>query len=147
MALHNIKRPRKANSSPKRKGRGVGSGMDKTAGRGHKGAKARSGPGMYLGFEGGQMPLIRRIPKRGFNNNAFADRFSIINVSRLSSVFSANDVVEPEALIKKGLAKKRTKIKILGNGDITIPLVVKAHKVSKSAVQKIEAAGGKVELI
>ncbi len=147
MRLCDIKRPRKANSSTKRVGRGVGSGMDKTSGRGHKGAKARSGSGMYLGFEGGQMPLIRRIPKRGFNNAAFADRFSIINVSRLSELFSANDVVEPEVLIKKGLAKKRSKIKILGNGEINIPLTVKAHKVSKSAAQKIEAAGGKVEII
>ncbi len=147
MGLHGIPMPKGANTSPKRVGRGVGSGMDKTSGRGHKGAKARSGPGVYLGFEGGQMPLIRRIPKRGFNNRAFAERYSIINVGKLSEIFGPDQEVTPEILLKRGLVKKRTKVKLLGDGEISIPLKIKVHKASSSAIEKVERAGGRVEII
>ncbi len=147
MGLNNIPMPKGANTSPKRVGRGVGSGMDKTSGRGHKGAKARSGPGVYPGFEGGQMPLIRRIPKRGFNNQAFAEKFSIINVGKLGELFSSGQEVTPEVLLEKGLVKKRTKVKLLGNGEINIALKVKVHKASASAIEKVKQAGGEVEII
>ncbi len=147
MGLQDIRMPRGANTSPKRVGRGVGSGMDKTSGRGHKGAKARSGPGVYPGFEGGQMPLIRRIPKRGFNNRAFAEEYSIINVGKLSAVFPNGGEITPEDLLKKGLVKKHTKVKLLGNGEVSVAFKIKVHKASKSAVEKVKSAGGEVELI
>ncbi len=147
MGLQDIRMPRGANTSPKRVGRGVGSGMDKTSGRGHKGAKARSGPGVYPGFEGGQMPLIRRIPKRGFNNRAFAEEYSIINVGKLSAVFPNGGEITPEDLLKKGLVKKHTKVKLLGNGEVNVAFKIKVHKASKSAVEKVKSAGGEVELI
>ncbi len=147
MSLSIIKKPKGSNISPKRVGRGVGSGMDKTSGRGHKGAKARSGPGVYQGFEGGQMPLLRRIPKRGFNNRAFAEKISEVNVGLLAKMFSSGDEVTPEVLIKRKLAKKRTKVKLLGKGEIDIPLKVRVHKASFSAIEKVKSAGGQVELI
>ena len=130
----------------KRKGRGPGSGNGKTGGRGHKGQKARSGGGVRVGFEGGQMPLARRIPKRGFNN-IFAKPLEAVNVSVLNK-FDDGAVVDAEALLSAGvLSKCRYGVKILGNGDITKKLTVKASAFSESAKEKIEAAGGKTEVI
>ena len=132
----------------KRLGRGIGSGLGKTSGRGHDGQNSRSGGGVRPGFEGGQMPLFRRLPKRGFTN-IFAKEFAIINIEDLN-VFADDTVVTPELLITEGLVKKGKVIdgiKILGNGEITKKLTVKSHKFSKSAAEKIEAAGGKVEVI
>jgi large subunit ribosomal protein L15 len=133
-------------SDRKRKGRGIGSGMGKTAGRGHKGQKARSGGRVRRGFEGGQMPLIRRLPKRGFTN-IFKEEIAIVNVKDLSR-FSEGAVVTPELMYDEGLVKKLgVKIKLLGKGDLDRPLTVKVHKVSKAAAEKVTAAGGKVEVI
>ena len=130
----------------KRKGRGHATGNGKTAGRGHKGQKARSGGGTRVGFEGGQMPLARRIPKRGFNN-IFAKPLEMINVSALEK-FEAGAVVDAEALLKAGvLSKCENGFKVLGNGNITKALTVKAAAFSESAKAKIEAAGGKAEVV
>ncbi len=134
--------------SRKRLGRGIGSGLGKTSGRGHDGQNARSGGGVRPGFEGGQMPLFRRLPKRGFTN-IFAKEFVTINVEQLNR-FDDNTVVNPELLFREGLAKKGKAIdgiKILGNGELTVKITVQAHKFSKIAAEKIEAAGGKVEVI
>ena len=129
-----------------RKGRGAGSGNGKTAGRGHKGQKARSGGGTRIGFEGGQMPLARRIPKRGFNN-IFAKPLEAVNVSVLEK-FEDGAVVNAQALLEKGiLSKCEYGVKILGNGEITKKLTVQASAFSASAKEKIEAAGGKVEVV
>ena len=129
-----------------RKGRGSGSGNGKTAGRGHKGQKARSGGGTRIGFEGGQMPLARRIPKRGFNN-IFAKPLEAVNVSALDK-FEDGAVVDAQALLDAGvLSKCRYGVKILGNGEITKKLTVKASAFSETAKEKIEAAGGKAEVI
>ena len=128
-------------------GRGIGSGVGKTSGRGHKGQKARAGRGMRPGFEGGQMPLQRRIPKRGFNN-IFAKEIAAVNVSALDKAFEDGAVVDVNALIEKGLVKKALDgVKILGNGEISKKLTVKVNAYSDSAKQKIEAAGGKAEVI
>jgi len=133
-------------STPKRKGRGIGSGLGKTAGRGHKGQKARSGGGVRPGFEGGQMPLIRRLPKRGFTN-IFARVYSVINVEDLNC-FDQDTVVTPEVLKEWGIVKKLNDgVKILGKGELTLKLTVKAHKFSKSAQLKIESAGGSTEVL
>ena len=130
----------------KRIGRGHGSGWGKTAGKGHKGQKARAGKGMRVGFEGGQMPLQRRIPKRGFNN-IFAKKVVAINVGTLNK-FEDGAVVDIAALTEKGIVKNSfDSVKILSNGTITKKLTVKAHAFSKDAVAKIEAAGGKTEVI
>ena len=130
----------------KRKGRGHATGNGKTAGRGHKGQKARSGGGTRIGFEGGQMPLARRIPKRGFNN-IFAKPFEAVNVSVLDK-FEEGAVVDAQALLTAGvLSKCEYGVKILGNGEITKKLTVKAAAFSETAKQKIEAAGGKAEVI
>jgi large subunit ribosomal protein L15 len=134
--------------SRKRLGRGIGSGLGKTSGKGHKGQNARSGGGVRPGFEGGQMPLFRRLPKRGFTN-IFAKEFVTINVEELNR-FDDNTVVTPELLFEQGLAKKNKAIdgiKILGNGELTTKITVQAHKFSKTAAEKIESAGGKVEVI
>jgi len=131
----------------KRLGRGIGSGLGKTARRGQKGQLARSGgkPGPY--FEGGQMPIQRRLPKRGFNNARFAKVYSIVNVSDLAR-FEAGSVVTPEVLLESGLIRQiRDGVKILGDGELTTALTVQAHAFSKAAVEKIEAAGGKAEVI
>ncbi|HHV39677.1 MAG TPA: 50S ribosomal protein L15 [Tepidimicrobium sp.] len=143
-------RPNVKGATKKRKriGRGSGSGYGKTSGRGHKGQLARSGSGTRPGFEGGQMPLIRRIPKRGFTN-IFSKGYAIINVEDLNR-FEDNTIVTPEALLSEGLVNKgkiKDGIKVLGNGDISKKVTVKAHKFSKTAIEKIEAAGGKVEVI
>ncbi|CDZ23343.1 50S ribosomal protein L15 [[Clostridium] cellulosi] len=129
-----------------RKGRGIGSGNGKTAGKGHKGQNARSGGGVRPGFEGGQMPLARRIPKRGFVN-IFGKTYSNVNVEALNK-FDDGAVIDTEALIKAGLIKKTLDgVKILGNGDLKKKLTVKANAFSAAAKQKIEAAGGKAEVI
>ena len=130
----------------KRKGRGHATGNGKTAGRGHKGQKARSGGGTRIGFEGGQMPLARRIPKRGFNN-IFAKPLESVNVSVLDK-FNDGEVVDAQALLQKGILSKCTYgVKVLGNGEITKKLTVKAAAFSETAKQKIEAAGGKAEVV
>ncbi|NLL06605.1 MAG: 50S ribosomal protein L15 [Clostridiaceae bacterium] len=136
-----------SSKAPKRKGRGAGTGNGKTAGRGHKGQNARAGGGVRPGFEGGQMPLYRRIPKRGFNNKLFAKVYSEVNVSDLNK-FENGDVVTPELLIEKGLVKKIVDgVAILGNGELSKKLTVKAARFTKTASEKIEAAGGKAEVI
>ena len=146
MKLHELSPAPGSVSKRKRVGRGHGSGNGKTAGKGHKGQNARSGGGVRIGFEGGQMPLTRRIPKRGFNN-IFAKKYSIVNVSDLSKVVDGT-VVDTEMLIASGLVKKEYDgVKILGNGDLTSKITVKAAKFSKSAIEKIEKAGGKAEVI
>ena len=130
----------------KRKGRGIGTGNGKTAGRGHKGQKARSGGGVRVGFEGGQMPLARRVPKRGFNN-IFAKPLEFVNVSELNK-FDEGAVVDAQALLAAGiLSKCPNGVKILGNGELTKKLTVNAAAFSEAAKQKIEAAGGKTEVV
>ena len=134
-------------TKPYRKGRGIGSGNGKTAGKGHKGQNARSGGGVRPGFEGGQMPLYRRIPKRGFNNARFRIEFATINLSDLNR-FNDGDVVTPELLKEKGIVKKQLcGIKVLGNGTLEKKITVRAHRFTKTAKEKIEAAGGKVVVI
>ena len=146
MNLHELSPAAGSNTKAYRKGRGAGSGNGKTAGRGHKGQKARSGGGVRVGFEGGQMPLVRRLPKRGFNN-IFAKRLEAINVSALEK-FEDGAVVDAQALLEKGiLSKCEYGVKILGNGSITKKLTVQASAFSASAKEKIEAAGGKVEVV
>ncbi|MDO4370092.1 MAG: 50S ribosomal protein L15 [Clostridia bacterium] len=146
MKLHDLKPAEGATTAQKRLGRGIGSGLGKTSGKGHKGAKARSGGGKRPGFEGGQMPLTMRIPKRGFTNN-FRTEYVAINVSRLD-VFEDGSVVTPVELIEMGIIKKiEDGVKIMGNGEITKKLTVCANKFTASAKEKIEAAGGKAEVI
>jgi large subunit ribosomal protein L15 len=144
--LHELKPAEGSKKTPKRKGRGIGSGLGKTAGRGHKGQKARSGGGVRPGFEGGQMPLQRRIPKRGFTN-VFKKEIVEVNVEKLN-VFQDGDVVTPEALIEKRIIKDiKDGVKVLGRGELNVRLEVKANGFSKTAKEKIEAAGGKVEVV
>ena len=132
---------------PNRKGRGIGTGNGKTAGKGHKGQNARAGGGVRPGFEGGQMPLYMRLPKRGFNNYEFADKYAEVNVSELN-VFEDGTVVTLDLLKSSGLAKKIIDgVAILGNGELTKKLTVQAAKFTKTATAKIEAAGGKVEVV
>ena len=146
MKLHDLKPAVGATTAAKRLGRGIGSGLGKTSGKGHKGAKARSGGGKGPGFEGGQIPLMRRIPKRGFTNK-FRTEYVAINVSRLE-IFEDGMVVSPVELIEYGIIKKiEDGVKIMGNGDITKKLTAKANKFTASAKEKIEAAGGKAEVI
>ena len=131
-----------------RKGRGPGSGNGKTGGRGHKGQQARSGGGVRIGFEGGQMPAYRRLPKRGFNNARFATEYAIVNLSVLDKFFEDGAVVDLVALVEANIiAKPLDGLKVLGNGNLTKKLTVKAQKVSETAKEKIEAAGGTVEVI
>lgn len=146
MKLHELKPVTGATHSKKRVGRGIGSGHGKTSGRGHKGQNARSGGGVRPGFEGGQTPLFKRLPKRGFTN-VFRKEYAIVNVGDLN-VFRKNQHVTVDKLIEKGLVKKEYDgIKILGNGELTKPLTVYAHKFSKSAEKAITEAGGKIEVI
>ena len=134
--------------SPKRLGRGIGSGIGKTSGKGHKGQNARSGGGVRPGFEGGQIPLIRRLPKRGFDNSQFAKVYAIVNVASLE-VFNDGDVVDAKALLERNIIGKLEKngVKVLGNGELSKKLTVKANKFTQSAISKIEKAGGKAEVI
>ena len=132
----------------KRKGRGAGSGNGKTAGKGHKGQNARSGGGVRVGFEGGQMPIYRRLPKRGFNNLRFTKTYQVVNVGALND-FAENSVITSEELLKKGLISDvEAPVKFLGDGELEVKgLTVKAAKFSATAAQKIEAAGGKAEVL
>ena len=146
MKLHELSPAPGSNQESYRKGRGAGSGNGKTAGKGHKGQKARSGGGVRPGFEGGQMPLARRLPKRGFNN-IFATKYAEVNLSDLEK-FEDGAVVDAEALVAAGVLNKTLDgVKILGNGALSKKLTVKAAKFSASAKEKIEQAGGKAEVI
>lgn len=146
MKLHELSSATGSRHTRKRVGRGVGSGMGKTSTRGHKGQNARSGGGVRPGFEGGQNPLYRRLPKRGFNN-PFRKEYAIVNLEELNN-FAAGTEVTPEVLLESGIVKApKAGIKILGNGEITVKLTVKANKFSQSAVEKIQAAGGQTEVI
>lgn len=146
MKLHELRPAEGAKKAPKRLGRGTGSGLGRNSGKGEKGQKSRTGGGVRPGFEGGQMPLYRRLPKRGFTN-IFAKEFTAINVDRLN-IFEDGTEVTPELLLECGVISKiRDGVKILGNGELSKNLTVKATKFSKVAAEKIAAAGGKVEVI
>ena len=144
MNLSNIRAPKKATANKKRVGRGMGSGMGKTSTRGHKGQRSRSGSRMMRGFEGGQMPLHRRMPKRGFTN-IFRQEFNIVNLEKLAEL--GESTITPEVLRKAGVIKGKHPVKVLGDGELTIALTVHAHKFSKSAQEKITKAGGKFEVL
>jgi large subunit ribosomal protein L15 len=145
MNLSNLRAPKKANRNRKRVGRGMGSGHGKTSTRGHKGQGSRSGSSLMRGFEGGQMPLHRRLPKRGFTN-IFRTEYTVLNLDRLAELNEAELTIE--AFVAKGFLRKRGELlKILGNGEITTAITVHAHKFSKTAQEKIEKAGGKAVLI
>ena len=145
MKLHELSPAAGSTKERKRIGRGAGSGQGKTAGKGHKGQKARAGRGMRPGFEGGQMPLQRRLPKRGFNN-IFRKEIAIVNVSDIDAAFDNGAVVTIDALVEKGLVKKELDgVKVLGHGEVSKSLTVQANAFSESAKQKLEAAGGKAE--
>ncbi len=144
MNLSNLRAPKKANSNKKRVGRGMGSGMGKTSTRGHKGQRSRSGSRMMRGFEGGQMPLHRRLPKRGFTN-IFRTEYTILNLDRIAQLGETD--VTLESLVKAGLTKDGALVKVLGDGELKKKVNVQAHKFSKSAQEKITKAGGKAEVI
>jgi large subunit ribosomal protein L15 len=145
MNLSTIRAPKRASEKRKRVGRGMGSGMGKTSARGHKGQRSRSGSRMMRGFEGGQMPLHRRMPKRGFTN-IFREEYAIVNLERLAELGLKE--ITPEALHKAGVVKRaKDRVKVLGVGELKSALTVKAHKFSKSAQEKITKAGGKFEVI
>ncbi|MFC7678132.1 50S ribosomal protein L15 [Paenibacillus sp. GCM10028914] len=146
MKLHELSPAPGSRKERKRVGRGPSSGTGKTSGRGHKGQNSRSGGGVRPGFEGGQNPLYRRLPKRGFVNPTRKE-YAIVNIEELNS-FAAGTEVTPEVLVESGIVNNtKSGIKILGNGEVTVKLTVKANKFSQSAVEKIEAAGGKTEVI
>jgi len=146
ISVNNLSPAKGATRKTKRVGRGIGSGHGKTAARGYKGQKSRSGTSIRPGFEGGQMPLYRRLPKRGFTN-IFKKEYAIVNLDDLSG-FLAGETVSPETLRQKGIVKKtRDGVKILGGGEVAHPLNVKAHKLSAKAAEKIRSAGGTVEVI
>ena len=146
MKLHELSPAEGSARASFRKGRGPGSGNGKTAGKGHKGQNARSGGGVRPGFEGGQLPLYRKLPKRGFNNSKFAKVYAIVNVDALN-VFEDGAVVDLEALMAKKIVRRANDgLKVLGNGEITKKLTVKATVFSATAKEKIEAAGGKIEV-
>jgi len=147
MNLHTLKGAPGSRKSRHRVGRGMSSGSGKTSGRGQKGQGARSGGKKGAGFEGGQLPIHMRLPKRGFNNRAFGTEYTVVNVSDLAR-FESGQTVTPDALVEsRVIGKVGDGVKVLGDGEINVALTVKAHKFSKSAVQKIEAAGGKAEVI
>ena len=143
MNLSSVRAPKKANENKKRVGRGMGSGMGKTSTRGHKGQRSRSGSRMMRGFEGGQMPLHRRVPKRGFTN-IFRQEFNIVNLEKLVGL---GDTINPEVLRKAGVISTKRPVKILGDGELKSAITVQAHKFSKSAQEKITKAGGKFEVL
>jgi len=144
MNLSNIRAPKKASEKRKRVGRGMGSGMGKTSTRGHKGQRSRSGSRMLRGFEGGQMPLHRRMPKRGFTN-VFREEYAIVNLEKLAAL--GETTITPEVLRKAGVVRTQRPVKILGDGELSAALTVHAHKFSKSAQEKITKAGGKFEVL
>ena len=144
MNLSNIRAPKKASENKKRVGRGMGSGMGKTSTRGHKGQRSRSGSRMMRGFEGGQMPLHRRLPKRGFTN-IFRTEYTVLNIDRIASLGEGD--VTFDTLVKAGLARNGDLVKVLGDGELKKKVNVQAHKFSKSAQEKITKAGGKAEVI
>jgi large subunit ribosomal protein L15 len=144
MNLSNIRAPKKASENRKRVGRGMGSGMGKTSTRGHKGQRSRSGSRMMRGFEGGQMPLHRRMPKRGFTN-IFRKEYNVVNLERLAAL--SETTINPDVLRKAGVIKTTHPVKILGDGELSTALTVQAHKFSKSAQEKITKAGGKCEVL
>ena len=144
MNLSNIHRPKKATTKRKRVGRGMGSGMGKTSTRGHKGQRSRTGSRMIRGFEGGQMPLHRRMPKRGFTN-IFRKEYNIVSLERLAEL--GETTINPDVLRKAGVIKTKHPVKILGDGELKAAITVSAHKFSKSAQEKITKAGGKVEVL
>jgi large subunit ribosomal protein L15 len=148
MNLSNIRAPKKATEKRKRVGRGMGSGMGKTSTRGHKGQRSRTGSRMIRGFEGGQMPLHRRMPKRGFTN-IFRKEFNIVSLERLVEMGEKfhDEPITPEVLRKAGVIKTKHPVKILGDGELKVAITVHAHKFSKSAQEKITKAGGKVEVL
>lgn len=143
MKLHDLSPAKGSRRARKRVGRGSGSGLGKTAGRGHKGQKSRSGYSRRIGFEGGQMPLIRRVPKRGFNN-IFRREYAVVNLSRLAEL---EGEVTPELLAEQGIVRAGRPVKVLGDGEIDRALTVKAHRFSGAARRKIEAAGGSCEVV
>ena len=146
MNLSNIRAPKKATEKRKRVGRGMGSGMGKTSTRGHKGQRSRSGSHMMRGFEGGQMPLHRRLPKRGFTN-IFRTEYTVVNLDRIAALESISEITQDDYK-KLGLASsKKALIKILGSGELTSAITIHAHKFSKSAQEKIEKAGGKAVVL
>jgi large subunit ribosomal protein L15 len=144
MNLSNIHAPKNATEKRKRVGRGMGSGMGKTSTRGHKGQRSRSGSRMIRGFEGGQMPLHRRMPKRGFTN-IFRKEYAIVSLERLAEI--GETTITPDVLRKAGVIKAKLPVKVLGDGELSVALTVSAHKFSKSAQEKITKAGGKVEVL
>jgi large subunit ribosomal protein L15 len=144
MNLSNIHAPKKATEKRKRVGRGMGSGMGKTSTRGHKGQRSRSGSRMIRGFEGGQMPLHRRMPKRGFTN-IFRKEYAIVSLERLVEL--GETTITPDVLRKAGVIKTKHPVKVLGDGELKVALTVTAHKFSKSAQEKITKAGGKFEVL
>lgn len=145
MNLHDLKPAEKANKNRKRRGRGGSSGLGTTSGRGNKGQKARSGGGVRPGFEGGQMPLTRRLPKRGFNNSRFAKTVEIVNLTDIDNKYTEGEDVNKDSLVEKGLIKgNKDFIKILGEGDISKKLTFNVDKVSGSAEKKIKEAGGEL---
>jgi len=144
MNLSNIRAPKKASEKRKRVGRGMGSGMGKTSTRGHKGQRSRSGSRMMRGFEGGQMPLHRRLPKVGFTN-IFRKEYTVVNIDQLAAL--GESTITPDVLRKLGVIKSKHPVKILGDGELTSALTVSAHKFSKSAQEKITKAGGKFEVL
>jgi len=147
VALHNLKPAKGSVRDRKRVGRGPGSGLGKTSGRGEKGQKSRSGFGQKLGFEGGQMPLHRRVPKRGFTNARFRKEFAVVNLGSLE-IFEAGAVITPETLLKRGIIHKLLDgLKILGDGALTKALTIRAHKFSAKAQERITGAGGKFEVL
>jgi len=144
MNLSGIRAPKRATEKRKRVGRGMGSGMGKTSTRGHKGQRSRSGSRMMRGFEGGQMPLHRRMPKRGFTN-IFRKEYNIVNLERLSAL--GETTINPDVLRKAGVIKSALPVKVLGDGDLSVAVTIQAHKFSKSAQEKITKAGGKFEVL
>ena len=148
MKLHELSPAEGSVKEGFRKGRGAGSGNGKTAGKGHKGQNARSGGGVRPGFEGGQLPLYRKLPKRGFNNSRFGKKYEVVNISTLNKKFENGDVVDVAALLAKGIINSvNDGVKILGDGELTKELTVKAAVFSASAKEKIEAVGGKTEVV
>lgn len=146
MKINELKPAEGSKRKPKRVGRGLGSGHGRTSTKGHKGQKARSGRAKGPGFEGGQMPLQRRLPKRGFSNAPFKKEYAVVNLADLNKINA--EIITPEVLLEKGIIKKlKDGLKVLGNGDVEKSITVKTHAISKTARQKIESKGGKVEVL